>query len=149
MFKISVVTLLLTITTFYNNIYCQSNHKWTDTDRKYLVDNLERTKNKIITETQNLTLAQWQFREDSTKWSISQVLEHLGLYERIFAQEADIMLSTKPDFLLDSLSFPDSTYLNWMNDPSPPTGADIHLLAQICRAVTSVGVSVPTNTVTK
>jgi len=119
MFKISVVTLLLTITTFYNNIYCQSNHKWTDTDRKYLVDNLERTKNKIITETQNLTLAQWQFREDSTKWSISQVLEHLGLYERIFAQEADIMLSTKPDFLLDSLSFPDSTYLNWMNDPSP------------------------------
>jgi hypothetical protein len=41
------------------------------------------------------------------------------LYERIFAQEADLMLSTSPDPLLDSLSKPDSSYLNWMSDPSP------------------------------
>lgn len=119
MIKVFVVTFLLTITIFCNNTYCQVNHKWTDNDRKFLVDNLERTRNEIIKETQNLDLVQWQFREDSTKWSIGQVLEHLGLYERIFAQEADIMLSTKPDFLMDSLSLPDSTFLNWMNDPSP------------------------------
>lgn len=102
-----------------NNSFCQTKHLWTEEDRKFLVDNLERTKLKIIKETQNLTPEQWVFREDSIKWTIGQVLEHLGLYERIFAQEADIMLSSKPDPHLDSLSHPDVTYINWMNDTSP------------------------------
>ena len=102
-----------------NNAICQSKHLWTESDRKYLIENLERTKLEIIKETGNLTTAQWSFKADSTKWSIAQVLEHLGLYERIFAQEADIMLSSAPDPLLDSISRPDSTYVKWMSDPSP------------------------------
>lgn len=92
---------------------------WTEKDRLYLVENLERTKHEIIKETKSLSLQQWEYREDSSKWSIGQVVEHLGLYERIFAQEADIMLSAAPDPLLDSLAKPDSTYLNWMSDPGP------------------------------
>lgn len=92
---------------------------WTEKDRMYLVENLERTKLEIIKETKSLSLQQWHYKEDSSNWSIGQVLEHLGLYERIFAQEADIMLSGAPDPLLDSLSKPDSIYLNWMSDPSP------------------------------
>lgn len=111
--------LFLTSTFLSNNVYSQKKQLWTQADRIFLVDNLERTKLEIIKETQNLTFEQWSFKEDSTKWSIGQVLEHLGLYERIFAQEADIMLSAKPDPLLDSLSLPDTSYINWMNDPSP------------------------------
>lgn len=111
--------LFLTSTFISNHVYSQKRQLWTQADRKFLVDNLERTKLEIIKETQNLTFEQWSFKEDSTKWSIGQVLEHLGLYERIFAQEADIMLSSKPDPLLDSLSLPDTSYINWMNDPSP------------------------------
>lgn len=99
--------------------FCQYAKPWTEADRLYLVKNLERTKQEIITETRNLSLGQWSYKQDSSKWSIAQVLEHLGLYERIFAQEADIMLSTVPDPALDSLSKPDSLYLNWMNDPGP------------------------------
>ncbi|WP_020594955.1 DinB family protein [Spirosoma panaciterrae] len=99
--------------------YSQTNSIWTEADRKYLIENLERTKLEIIKQTKNLTPEQWAFKEDSTKWTIGQVLEHLGLYERIFAQEADIMLSSKPEPYLDSLSLPDTTYINWMNDPSP------------------------------
>ncbi|MBD2701338.1 DinB family protein [Spirosoma sp. BT702] len=92
---------------------------WTETDRKFLVDNLERTKLAVISETRNLTPAQWHFKKDSASWSIAQVVEHLGVYERIFVQEADIMLSSKPEPVLDSLSLPDSSYIAWMNDPSP------------------------------
>ncbi len=102
-----------------NSTYGQQAYKWTDADRKFLVDNLERTKLEIIRETEGLTTEQWAYKEDSTKWSIGQVLEHLGLYERIFAQESDIMLSSNPEPLLDSLSLPDTAYINWMNDPSP------------------------------
>lgn len=119
MTKTLIIMLFLTSTFLSNNVYSQKKQLWTQADRIFLVDNLERTKLEIIKETQNLTFEQWSFKEDSTKWSIGQVLEHLGLYERIFAQEADIMLSAKPDPLLDSLSLPDTSYINWMNDPSP------------------------------
>ncbi|WP_153797447.1 DinB family protein [Foetidibacter luteolus] len=119
MTKTFILMLFLTSAVVSNKVFSQKEQLWTDSDRKFLVENLERTKLEIIKETQDLTLAQWSFKEDSTKWSIGQVLEHLGLYERIFAQEADIMLSSKPDPLLDSLSLPDTSYINWMNDPSP------------------------------
>lgn len=113
------IVFFLTTAFITNSAICQSKHLWTESDRKYLIENLERTKLEIIKETQSLTAAQWSFKADSTKWSIAQVLEHLGLYERIFAQEADIMLSSAPDQLLDSISRPDSTYVKWMSDPSP------------------------------
>lgn len=96
---------------------CQGVRLWTEKDRAYLIENLERTRREIIEQTKDLGELQWSYREDSTKWSIAQVVEHLGLYERIFAQEADIMLSMPADPLLDSLSRPDSTYLTWMSDP--------------------------------
>lgn len=92
---------------------------WTEVDRQYLLSNLERTKQEIVKETQDLTPAQWAFKEAPDKWNIGQVLEHLGLYERIFAQEADIMLSSDPEPNLDSTAQPDSTYVAWMDDPSP------------------------------
>ena len=113
------ILLFVSIPFIANHVYCQPKQLWTSADRTFLVDNLERTKLEIIRETQNLTSAQWAFKEDSAKWSIGQVLEHLGLYERIFAQEADIMLSAKPEPQLNSLSLPDTSYINWMNDPSP------------------------------
>ncbi len=113
------IVFFLTTAFISDKALCQSKYLWTESDRKFLIENLERTKLEIIKETGNLTTAQWSFKADSTKWSIAQVLEHLGLYERIFAQEADIMLSTAPDQLLDSISRPDSTYVKWMSDPSP------------------------------
>lgn len=111
--------LLLFFLTLSLSVTCQTSGLWTEKDRKYLLENLQRTKLEIINETKDLTQQQWSFKEESTKWSIGQVLEHLGLYERIFAQEADIMLSIPADPMLDSLGKPDSTYLNWMDDPSP------------------------------
>ena len=99
--------------------YSQTKSIWTDANRKFLIENLERTKLEIIEQTKNLTSEQWEFKVDSTNWSIEQVLEHLGLYERIFMQEADIMLSSTPEPQLDSLSLPDTFYIDWMNDPSP------------------------------
>jgi hypothetical protein len=96
----------------------QSSKLWTAADRQYLLENLQRTKNEIIRATENLTEAQWSFKPAPDKWSIGQVLEHLGLYERIFEQEADIMLSTPPEPDLYKAAYADSVYINWMNDPS-------------------------------
>ncbi|REG79601.1 DinB family protein [Algoriphagus antarcticus] len=117
--KFLVLSLILFAAVQINNTFSQTKALWTEAEREYLVTNLERTKHEIIIATQNLSAEQWAFKEDSTKWSIGQILEHLGLYERMFAQEADIMLSSKPEPELNSFSLPDSSYIGWMNDPSP------------------------------
>lgn len=111
--------LFLLCIVLLNTSYAQTTKLWTEKDRKYLVDNLERTKAEIIAETKTLTQAQWAFKEAPDKWSIGQVLEHLGLYERIFEQEADIMLSSNPEPELNATAKPDSVYLSWMGDPNP------------------------------
>lgn len=115
----SIKLLSLIFILSLNTSYAQTTRLWTEENRKYLLDNLERTKATIIAETKNLKPEQWAFKEAPDKWSIGQVLEHLGLYERIFEQEADIMLSTKPEPELNLTAKPDSVYLNWMDDPNP------------------------------
>ncbi len=117
--KISTLFLFIFLLINGAKTFSQTKRPWTEKDRLFLVQNLERTRNLLIAGTKTLTIEQWSFKPDSTQWSIGQVLEHLGLYERIFAQEADIMLSTAPDPEMDTASLNDTTYLNWMNDPSP------------------------------
>ena len=50
---------------------------WTEEDRKYLLDNLIRSKEEIIAETKNLTKEQWNFKESPDRWSINQIVEHI------------------------------------------------------------------------
>src|SRR6218665_1171095 len=115
----SIKLLYLPLFLLLNTSYAQTAKLWTEKDRKYLLDNLERTKAEIMTETKDLSPAQWAFKEASDKWSVGQVLEHLGLYERIFEQEAGIMLSSEPEPELNASAKPDSIYLSWMGDPNP------------------------------
>lgn len=98
-------------------VSAQTRAIWTENDRQFLLDNLTRTQDEVKRKTSSLSVRQWHFKPDSSSWSIAQVVEHMGLYERIFIQEADIMLSSDPEPALDSLSAPDSVYINWMNDP--------------------------------
>ena len=50
---------------------------WTEADRKYLLENLTRSKEEIITETKDLTKEQWNFKESPDRWSINQIIEHI------------------------------------------------------------------------
>ncbi|MFZ1808391.1 MAG: DinB family protein, partial [Cyclobacteriaceae bacterium] len=54
---------------------------WTEADRKYLLDNLIRSKEELIAATRNLTTAQWNFKESPDRWSINQIIEHICLWE--------------------------------------------------------------------
>lgn len=92
----------------------QNGRFWTNQDRAMLLKELERTKQEIIAETNSLTNEQWHFKPSNEAWSIAQVVEHLGIYERIFLQEAWIAteLPPQPQYSVTTLS--DSTYLSWM-----------------------------------
>ncbi|MEM9679985.1 MAG: hypothetical protein AAF901_06645, partial [Bacteroidota bacterium] len=46
--------------------------KWTEEDRKYLLENLIKSKEELIEETKNLSQEQWNFKESPDRWSINQ-----------------------------------------------------------------------------
>jgi hypothetical protein len=109
---LTTLTLIFGLITFSNG---QTNSDklsttpvWTEADRKYLLDNLIRTKQQLIDETKNLTKKQWNFKESSDQWSINQIVEHIDRYELIFMHEISVafQMGSIPDFpqhLPDSL----------------------------------------------
>ncbi|HEV8503885.1 MAG TPA: hypothetical protein VGQ53_00745, partial [Chitinophagaceae bacterium] len=77
-------------------IVCHSQMLWTDGDRKYLAENLARTRDSLIRETKNLTEAQWNFKESADRGSINQITEHLALWELILEREISQALFAGP-----------------------------------------------------
>ncbi|MFZ6010033.1 MAG: DinB family protein [Bacteroidota bacterium] len=69
---------------------------WTEADRKFLLDNLIRSKQELIDETKNLTKKQWNFKESPDRWSINQIVEHIALHELIFMHEISVALQSGP-----------------------------------------------------
>ncbi len=97
-------------------VIVQDRH-WTESDRKMLVSELERTKAEMIAAVENLSDAQWQFKPSENAWNIAEVFEHIGLYERIVLQEAWLACELPPQPEFDVPSMKDSVYLSWMADP--------------------------------
>jgi hypothetical protein len=84
---------------------------WTEADRKYLLDNLIRSKEEILAETKNLTKEQWNFKESPERWSINQIVEHLCLWELITMNDVSgaLKMGPMPDF---PQHLPDSIFID-------------------------------------
>lgn len=63
--------------------FCQENNLWTEADRIYLVENLIRSREELVKETAGLTEQQWKFKESPDRWSINEVVEHIGIWEML------------------------------------------------------------------
>ena len=86
---------------------------WTAADRKYLLDNLIRSKEEIIKETNSLTKEQWNFKESPDRWNINQIVEHIALWEILFMHEISRALAMDPNSNFPYA--PDSVFLD--HDP--------------------------------
>lgn len=97
-----------------SNHFPKSGKIWSEEDRKYLIAELERSQKEVREEVDHLSYEQWHFKPSPEAWSIGQVVEHLGLYERIFLQEAWLgtEIAPQPEYYQESLN--DSIYLSWM-----------------------------------
>ena len=92
----------------------QQSSPWSETDRKYLVDNLARTREMIIRETTNLTKDQWDFKESPDRWSISEVVEHIAIWELLLSHEVSKALSAGLQPALNKDAKPDSIYVGFI-----------------------------------
>lgn len=101
------------------SIAVSSQKLWTEADRKYLLDNLSRTRDSLTKETQNLSDAQWNFKESPDRWSIKEVVEHIDIWELLLQYEVSkaIMAGPKPE--MNAKARPDSTYLNFILEQKP------------------------------
>jgi hypothetical protein len=78
------------------SVYSFTQTLWTESDRRYLIDNLKRTRDLIIEETKNLTEQQWTFKEAPDRWSINEVVEHLAIWELLLDREVSQALVAGP-----------------------------------------------------
>ncbi len=94
---------------------------WTEEDRQYLLYNLNRTTAELEKEVAGFSESQWHFRENPDRWSIAQVIEHLGIYERKYYDERYLLSLMPPEPELGGTVSPDSYYLDWMAEEQPHT----------------------------
>lgn len=53
----------------------------TDADRKFVVSEFQRTRQRFLNNVKDLTPAQLSFKADTSRWSIAQCIEHIALAE--------------------------------------------------------------------
>ena len=97
----------------------QDTIQWTEDDRKYLLDNLIRTRDLIIKETEGLSRKQWDFKESPERWSINQVVEHIAMWEMLLDHEVSKALSSGLQPELNKSAKPDSIYLGFIMEEKP------------------------------
>src|SRR5215469_15159094 len=102
-------------------IVCHSQKSWTEADRKYLLENLTRTRDLIIQETKDLTPAQWNFKESKDRWSINEITEHLALWELILEREVSQALLAGPqaEKLIKNTKSSDSSIIAFLSEEKP------------------------------
>ncbi|MEQ8302043.1 MAG: DinB family protein [Cyclobacteriaceae bacterium] len=83
---------------------------WTEADRKYLLDNLIRSKEELIAETKDLTKEQWNFKESPDRWSINQIVEHICLWEVVQQDQISKSLQIGPISSFTNY-YPDSVFI--------------------------------------
>lgn len=116
--------IIVLIAMVWNMPASRSQKLWTEADRTYTVDNLKRTRDELTRETENLTDAQWHFHESPDRWSIAEVVEHLALWEIIWAREISIGTRTKSQPELNKTSRPDTYYATWIMEDTPHKSPD-------------------------
>lgn len=67
---------------------------WTEDDRQLILSELNRTTNELKSEIENLSPDQWLFREDSNRWNIGEIVEHLEMQNQLHYREISIVLNS-------------------------------------------------------
>ena len=97
---------------------------WTEEDRAYLLEHLDRTKQALLAATANLTAEQWYFKPDATAWSIAEIVEHLGLIEAFYFRDFLYgQYSPERRDLLDEVMQNDEALIAYAGDPSTANAA--------------------------
>lgn len=111
---LSILVALCSIT-----LFAQENSYWTEADRKYLIDNLTRSRDELLAETKGLSKEQWSFKESPDRWSINEVVEHIAIWELLLTHRISGQLANGPQPELVSEGIADSVKYNFIMEDKP------------------------------
>jgi len=113
-----IITLLIVSGLGFGS-YAQDLKHWTENDRQFLLENLVRSREELIKETQGLSKEQWAFKESQDRWSINQVVEHIATWEMLLDHDVSRSLGDglKPD--LYKTAKPDSIFISFIMEEKP------------------------------
>ena len=114
-----LMALALVSLPVYVIVLAQETKLWTETDRKYLLDNLTRSREELICETKNLSPRQWNFKESPERWSINQIVEHIATWELLLDHEISRGLTAGPQPELSKMARTDSEYVAFIMEEKP------------------------------
>lgn len=97
---------------------------FTDADRHWLSDSLKATRDQLIKETENLSDAQWNFKESPDRWSIKEVVEHICYWELLLTHEVSKALAQGPKPDLAAKAQPDSVYVGFILETAQHISTD-------------------------
>lgn len=117
--RISILFALLLST-----ISAVSQKSWTVKDKDVLAENFRRTREEINNEIQNLTEKQWTFKEEPTKWSIAQVVEHLYNWSLITQQNVRYSIQLGENTSLAAKGLSDSVVTTFIWEEKPHQSPD-------------------------
>ncbi len=118
------ILLSLLINVIVVSVSAQETQMWTENDRKYLLDNLTRSRDNILKETENLTEEQWNFKESPERWSIKQVVEHIAIWELLLQREVSMDLYAGPQPELNKTAKSDSVVLGFITEEKSHISAE-------------------------
>lgn len=64
---------------------------WTADDRNYLITELTRTRDEVISEIIDLSDNQWNFQESEERWSIAEIVEHQEVHDELYRREITVL----------------------------------------------------------
>lgn len=119
----------ITLTVFFLSLIIvetlgQEVKSWTEADRKYLLDNLIRSRDALVTETKGLSKAQASFKESPERWSINEIVEHVAIWELLLNHRISGQLGTEPQPALVAGAVSDSIKLAFIMEEKVHHSAD-------------------------
>ena len=97
----------------------QENKIWTEEDRNYLAENLVRTREELMKETEGLSDQQWKFKEAPDRWSINEVVEHIHIWEMLLMYDVTRSLSAGIQPTLLTTAKHDDVILGFITEETP------------------------------
>lgn len=76
----------------------ESGRWWTEDNQQLIISELNRTTNELRAEIEDITADQWNFREDTARWSIAEIVEHLEMQNQLHYREISVT-SKAPQYL--------------------------------------------------
>jgi len=71
---------------------------WTEQERQLILSELNRTTGELRSEIEGLTQSQWYFREETDRWNIGEIVEHLEMQNQLHYREIAV-IANSPQYL--------------------------------------------------